>query len=175
MGADLVPTKAAGSAHSARSSKPQRSQAIGASTPESTRRHERVRQRTSLDGMGLGQPRWNLTRLASFQTRLEKLAMQRSEDQRCRQFTAPHARVGVALTSPLSPPVSPPPRAKYPGGQAQNRAGGRPCPARALADDALEVGEHVGLPFHRFPLERTADAHDAVERGAVGKVLVDIS
>ena len=47
--------------------------------------------------------------------------------------------------------------------------------AVAVADGALEVGEHVGLPLHRFPLERTADAHDAVERGAIGKVLVDIS
>jgi len=47
--------------------------------------------------------------------------------------------------------------------------------AAAVADGALEVGEHVGLPLHRFPLERTADAHDAVECGAVGKVLVDIS
>ena len=47
--------------------------------------------------------------------------------------------------------------------------------AAAVADGALEVGAHVGLPLHRFPLERTADAHDAVERGAVGKVLVDIS
>ena len=47
--------------------------------------------------------------------------------------------------------------------------------AVAVADGALEVGEHVGLPLHRFPHERTADAHDAVERGAVGKVLVDIS
>jgi len=47
--------------------------------------------------------------------------------------------------------------------------------AVAVADGALEVGEHVGLPLHRFPLERTADAHDAVEGGAVGKVLVDIS
>jgi NADPH2:quinone reductase len=47
--------------------------------------------------------------------------------------------------------------------------------ARAVADGALEVGDHVGLPLHRFPLERTADAHDAVESGAVGKVLVDIS
>jgi NADPH2:quinone reductase len=46
--------------------------------------------------------------------------------------------------------------------------------AAAVADGALEVGEHVGLPLHRFPLERTADAHDAVEGGAVGKVLVDI-
>jgi NADPH:quinone reductase len=47
--------------------------------------------------------------------------------------------------------------------------------ATAVADGALEVGEHVGLPLHRFPLERTADAQDAVENGAVGKVLVDIS
>ena len=47
--------------------------------------------------------------------------------------------------------------------------------AAALEDGALEVGEHFGLPLHRFPLERTADAHDAVEHGAIGKVLVDIS
>jgi NADPH:quinone reductase-like Zn-dependent oxidoreductase len=32
-----------------------------------------------------------------------------------------------------------------------------------------------GLPLLRFPLERTADAHDAVEHGAVGKVLVDVA
>src|SRR5439155_10462532 len=37
----------------------------------------------------------------------------------------------------------------------------------AVADGALPVGEDAGLPLHRFPLERTADAHDAVERGAV--------
>ena len=47
--------------------------------------------------------------------------------------------------------------------------------AAAVADRALDVGEHAGLPVHRFPLERTADAHDAVERGAIGKVLIDIS
>jgi NADPH2:quinone reductase len=47
--------------------------------------------------------------------------------------------------------------------------------AAAVEDGALEVGEHVGLPLHRFSLERTADAHVAVEHGAVGKVLVDIS
>jgi NADPH:quinone reductase len=47
--------------------------------------------------------------------------------------------------------------------------------AAALDDGALEVGEYFGLPLHRFPLERTADAHDAVEHGAIGKVLVDIS
>ncbi|WP_369056128.1 NADPH:quinone reductase [Kineococcus terrestris] len=44
----------------------------------------------------------------------------------------------------------------------------------ALRDGALPVGEEHGLPLHRFPLERTADAHAAVETGAVGKVLVDV-
>jgi len=44
----------------------------------------------------------------------------------------------------------------------------------AVADGALPVGEEAGLPLHRFPLERTADAHAAVEDGAVGKVLIDV-
>jgi NADPH2:quinone reductase len=30
------------------------------------------------------------------------------------------------------------------------------------------------LPSHRFTLDETAAAHDAVEGGAVGKVLIDI-
>ena len=46
---------------------------------------------------------------------------------------------------------------------------------RALEDGALEVGEDHGLPLVRFPLEETAAAHDAVEKGAVGKVLVDVA
>jgi NADPH2:quinone reductase len=53
--------------------------------------------------------------------------------------------------------------------------------ARAVADvsaaadmGALPVGDAAGLPLHRFPLERTADAHAAVEDGAVGKVLIDV-
>lgn len=46
--------------------------------------------------------------------------------------------------------------------------------AAAVADGALPVGEEAGLPLHRFPLERTADAHTAVEDGAVGKVLIDL-
>jgi NADPH2:quinone reductase len=46
--------------------------------------------------------------------------------------------------------------------------------SRAAAEGALPVGEEHGLPLHRFPLERTAEAHDAVEAGAVGKVLVDV-
>jgi NADPH2:quinone reductase len=44
----------------------------------------------------------------------------------------------------------------------------------AVAAGALRVGEEAGLPLHRFPLERTADAHAAVESGTVGKVLIDV-
>lgn len=44
----------------------------------------------------------------------------------------------------------------------------------ALADGALRVGEDAGLPLHHFPLEDTAAAHDAVESGVVGKVLLDL-
>ena len=40
---------------------------------------------------------------------------------------------------------------------------------RAVAEGALTT-----LPLHRFPLDQAAAAHDAVEAGAVGKVLVDI-
>ena len=44
----------------------------------------------------------------------------------------------------------------------------------ALVDGALPVGEAAGLPLHRFPLANTADAHQAVQDGAVGKVLIDV-
>jgi NADPH:quinone reductase len=44
----------------------------------------------------------------------------------------------------------------------------------AVSAGALRVGEEAGLPLHRFPLERAADAHAAVEAGAVGKVLIDV-
>ena len=44
----------------------------------------------------------------------------------------------------------------------------------ALADKALPVGEGAGLPLLRFPLANTADAHQAVQDGAVGKVLIDV-
>jgi NADPH:quinone reductase len=40
---------------------------------------------------------------------------------------------------------------------------------RALADGALST-----LPIHRFPLDEVGAAHDAVEGGVVGKVLIDI-
>ena len=45
----------------------------------------------------------------------------------------------------------------------------------ALHDGALPVGEDAGLPLTWFSLEETAVAHDAVEQGAVGKVLIDVS
>ena len=40
---------------------------------------------------------------------------------------------------------------------------------------ALRVGAEHGLPLHHFPLEETAAAHDAVEGGLVGKVLLDVA
>ena len=45
----------------------------------------------------------------------------------------------------------------------------------AVAAGALRVGEAAGLPLHHYPLEEAQAAHDAVEQGAVGKVLIDIA
>lgn len=44
----------------------------------------------------------------------------------------------------------------------------------ALREGVLAVGEEAGLPLVRFPLAETAQAHAAVEAGAVGKVLIDV-
>ncbi|UMB70420.1 NADPH:quinone reductase [Mycobacterium paraterrae] len=44
----------------------------------------------------------------------------------------------------------------------------------AAADGALGVGEDAGLPLHFFDLENTAAAHDAVEAGVTGKVLIRV-
>ncbi len=44
----------------------------------------------------------------------------------------------------------------------------------ALVDGAIRVGTQAGLPLHHYPLEQTAQAHAAVEDGAVGKVLIDL-
>lgn len=46
--------------------------------------------------------------------------------------------------------------------------------AAAVAAGALRVGAEGGVPLHHYPLEETAAAHDAVEAGAVGKVLIDL-
>ncbi len=47
--------------------------------------------------------------------------------------------------------------------------------AAAVLDRAVRVGEEAGLPLHHYPLEQAAEAHAAVEDGAVGKVLIDVS
>jgi NADPH2:quinone reductase len=47
--------------------------------------------------------------------------------------------------------------------------------AAAVRDGAMPVGEEHGLPLVRFPLDRTADAHRAMEDGTVGKVLIDVT
>lgn len=44
----------------------------------------------------------------------------------------------------------------------------------AAGAGALEVGEAAGLPLHRFSLQETAAAHDAVQSGMTGKVLIDV-
>jgi NADPH2:quinone reductase len=45
----------------------------------------------------------------------------------------------------------------------------------AIAAGGYDVGEQAGLPLHRFPLEDARAAHEAVESGVVGKVLVTVS
>ncbi len=45
----------------------------------------------------------------------------------------------------------------------------------AIAAGALRVGEAAGLPLHRFSLEATREAHEAVEHGVTGKVLIEVS
>jgi len=44
----------------------------------------------------------------------------------------------------------------------------------AVAAGALRVGDEAGVPLHHFALADAAAAHDAVENGAVGKVLIDV-
>jgi len=46
--------------------------------------------------------------------------------------------------------------------------------AAAVEDGALRVGDEAGVPLHHFGLEEAGAAHDAVEQGAVGKVLIDL-
>lgn len=44
----------------------------------------------------------------------------------------------------------------------------------AVAAGSVRVGEGTGLPLLHFPLDRAAEAHAAVQGGAVGKVLIDV-
>jgi NADPH:quinone reductase len=101
------------------------------------------------------------------------------------QVTAPHASVAVyainggdEVTIPVRPQMVPnvrwqfvlvytePARAKEIAVEDVNVA---------VLDGAVRVGRETGLPLHVFPLAETADAHRAVEDGAVGKVLVDVT
>lgn len=57
----------------------------------------------------------------------------------------------------------------------------RDAKARAVADvaaavqaGAVRIGRDAGLPIHHHPLSDAAEAHAAVEGGAVGKVLIDV-
>jgi NADPH2:quinone reductase len=45
----------------------------------------------------------------------------------------------------------------------------------AVSAGALRVGDGAGVPLHHFALADAAAAHDAVENGAVGKVLIDVA
>jgi NADPH2:quinone reductase len=45
----------------------------------------------------------------------------------------------------------------------------------AVLDGGVRVGEVAGLPLHVFPLAQTAQAHQAVQDGAIGKVLIDVT
>jgi NADPH2:quinone reductase len=45
----------------------------------------------------------------------------------------------------------------------------------ALRAGVLPVGRSAGLPLTWFELAETAAAHDAVEQGAIGKVLIDVA
>ena len=39
----------------------------------------------------------------------------------------------------------------------------------------MRCGDDAGLPLMHFPLDQAAQAHAAVEDGAVGKVLIDVA
>ena len=47
--------------------------------------------------------------------------------------------------------------------------------AEAVDAGAFRVGEEAGLPILRYPFERVADAHEAVEQHAVGKVVIEVT
>ncbi|HZX05025.1 NADPH:quinone reductase [Kribbella sp.] len=47
--------------------------------------------------------------------------------------------------------------------------------AAAVAAGAIRVGPEAGIPLHHYALDQAAEAHAAVERGIVGKVLIDVS
>lgn len=84
---------------------------------------------------------------------------------------------GAPLTLPVRPLMVPNARWQFVlvyQAPAEWKAGAVEDISRAVAGGAVGVGEAAGLPLHHYPLERTAEAHAAVEAGAVGKVLIDV-
>ncbi|WP_045740595.1 NADPH:quinone reductase [Actinoplanes rectilineatus] len=57
----------------------------------------------------------------------------------------------------------------------QEKANAVAAVAEAVNAGAFRVGEEAGLPIIRFPLDRIAEAHEAVENHAVGKVVVEVT
>jgi NADPH2:quinone reductase len=47
--------------------------------------------------------------------------------------------------------------------------------AEAVNAGAFRAGEDAGLPILRYPFERVADAHEAVEQHAVGTVVIEVT
>src|SRR3954454_18655889 len=47
--------------------------------------------------------------------------------------------------------------------------------AEAVNAGVFTVGERAGLPIVRFPFERIAEAHEAVEKHVTGKVVIEVS
>jgi NADPH2:quinone reductase len=101
------------------------------------------------------------------------------------QLVAPHGSVGIyaatgdeSLTIPIRTQMAPNARWQFVlvyTEPARAKEVGVEDVATAVADGGARVGDEVGLPLHVFPLGQTAEAHKAVEEGAVGKVLIDVT
>jgi NADPH2:quinone reductase len=84
---------------------------------------------------------------------------------------------GAPLTLPVRPLMKPNARWQFVlvySAPSLWKAGAVDDVSAAVRAGAVRVGEEAGLPLHRYELERTAEAHAAVEAGAVGKVVIDI-
>ncbi|WP_229076209.1 NADPH:quinone reductase [Actinoplanes sp. DH11] len=57
----------------------------------------------------------------------------------------------------------------------QEKADAVAAVAEAVGTGAFRVGAEAGLPIVRFPLDRIAEAHEAVENHAVGKVVIEVT
>ena len=102
------------------------------------------------------------------------------------QVVAQHAAVAMYASDASTPDMTVPVRSQM---QVNARwqfvlVYTEPARAKALAvedvnaavlDGAIRVGREAGLPLHVFPLAETAAAHRAVQEGAVGKVLIDVT